>query len=88
MGFYNIEDGTTGVVCPFCAQEFTTLDLEGNHMWGPCQRMRERGVKNMKMAEGNKRMGISGGKRETSSLTSGGGTSSSTKGKSSTRSEK
>jgi hypothetical protein len=50
--------------------------------------MRERVVKNMKMAEGNKRMGISGGKKETSGLTGGGGTSGSTKGKSSTRSEK
>jgi hypothetical protein len=32
MGFYNIEDGMTGIVCTFCAQEFTTLDLVGNHM--------------------------------------------------------
>jgi len=84
-GFYNIEDGTTGVVCPFCGQEFTTLDLEGRHMWGPCQRFRERVVKNMKIGEGVK--GI-GGKQETSGYTSGGETSGSMKGKSSARSGK
>jgi hypothetical protein len=61
-GFYNIEDGTTGVVCPFCGQGFTTLDLEGRHMWGPCQRFRERVVKNMKIEEGKKGMRVSGGK--------------------------
>ncbi|PMD27077.1 hypothetical protein NA56DRAFT_653955 [Hyaloscypha hepaticicola] len=79
-GFYNIRDGTTGVVCPFCGQGFTTLDLEGNHMWGPCQKIRERVVKNIKIEEGNEGIGISGRKKETSASTSGGGTSGSTQG--------
>ncbi len=45
-------------------------------------------VKNMKMAEGNKGMGIPGGKMETSDCTGGGGTPGSTKGKSSVSSGK
>jgi hypothetical protein len=87
-GFYDIEDGMTGVVCPFCGQGFTTLDLEGNHMWGPCQKMKERAVKNMKMKERNKGMRIPRGKKETSGYTSGGGTSGSMEGKSSASSGK
>ncbi len=37
-GFYSIEDGTTGVVCPFCGQRFTTLDFVGKHIWGRARR--------------------------------------------------
>ena len=53
-------------------------------MWGPCQKIRERVVKNIKIEEGNEGIGISGRKKETSASTSGGGTSGSTQGKSST----
>jgi hypothetical protein len=45
-GYHDIGDGTTGVVCPFCRKRFTKATLEAKHMWGPCQKLRERGVKN------------------------------------------
>lgn len=66
-GFYDMVDGTTKVICPFCYQSFTTLDLENKHMQGPCQKYRARLMKtkseppnNSKGKRDDKLMGYSG----------------------------
>jgi len=44
-GFYNIDTGTTNVVCPFCFQKFTTTTVfENGHLdpGGPCEKFRQR----------------------------------------------